>query len=349
VTVLYSDNDNVLGAIAQDDQTVNNSISWTAQAMHDFYYSALSPNQQTVAQTLYQAWKLLSMSTVVGAMTEPMAYLLVDKLNISGWSGGDTDSDRIKLLQSKFADPAAGLPLAGVAEALFILDEYGMPHIDQHKKLFSIYHIANIFVYPLSYFFENGSCENFYDQWRHYYKTFKAPVNGIPQDLTFPSTLAEQQQFMRQNLKDAFNLLSLGMYFANQFLNTQISWSDAAKFVKDFAFDNESMSAWLSNNAPYFEDELSNNIATILLTGILTDGAMPEPAMGYRGVKVASEFANDPKYQFNNQKDGDNELLPDHCGMMLPTAQLMAKVYQEILMQDNNRGFKYFGKYKAIG
>ena len=80
-----------------------------------------------------------------------------------------------------------------------VLDQHGIKgYEDTIPQLRSIYHLANWFVYPLSYFLTDthNRCTAYYQRWQQFYETWQ-PANGSKQAL--PETLEEQKQALKQS------------------------------------------------------------------------------------------------------------------------------------------------------
>ena len=273
------------------------------------------------------------------------------------WDGSD-ESGHISALRAKLLDPAAGISFAAIAEGIFLLDAYALPAAHIHRQLLSIYHLANLMVYPLSYFSSGDikeHCEDFYAQWRTHYQTFSAVVRDTRKIMTpvslpggsplvkpiiievpvdkravkvkpkqpLPDTLAQQQSFLRENMPDVFNLLSVGFYIARcaQAVDAQdLSGYDKAKAL--LLDVGGKVYQWYEGKSIQFDDDQANATATILLTALLTPQANPAPAMGYqfnprRNKKL---IPKDMKKKVHPIPQG--ALLPDHSGMLIPNKAL---------------------------
>ena len=280
-------------------------------------------------------------------------------------------------------DPAAGLTFAAITEAIFLLDAYALPAAHIHRSLMSIYHLANLMVYPLSYFLAgniHGNCEAVYAQWKDQYQTCTAVhrdikkimtqeafpagpmvapmVVNVPVDQTeihithnqpIPATLAAQQTFLRENMPDVFNLLSVGFYIGRYSQAPDVK--DASGYDKAKALLSDvggKVYQWYEGKDIQFYDDEANATATLLLTALLTPQASPVPAMGY---DFAVSSAPVPKsMESKTHRISQGALLPDHSGMMIPNKELFEKIYKKTLMHPETnpeQGFQKFGQYKV--
>ncbi|HLF66434.1 MAG TPA: hypothetical protein VI522_02335, partial [Gammaproteobacteria bacterium] len=263
-------------------------------------------------------------------------------LLFKGILDGPQDPDQLKLLQAKVADPGAGMLFAAIAEVIYLLDAYGLPAAKLHVQLMSIYHLANLLVYPLTYFMQANDasvCEAFYTDWQEQYHTFDAmirqdntlnatspPQVAIEENTPLPASFAEQQTNLRKHLPDAFNLLSVGFYLGQGLLGCAGSDLSGYAMAKQFLENRGGkFYQWYEGKDINFYDDFSNAMATILLTALLTKQASPVDAMGYKGPdkQALDEMAGKMfrvkviYSQSLNQKD----LLADHNAMLVPTKE----------------------------
>jgi hypothetical protein len=164
-------------------------------------------------------------------------------------------------------------------------------------------------------------------------------------------TPAQQQSFLRENMPDVFNLLSVGFYIARcaQAVDVQdLSGYDKAKAL--LLDVGGKVYRWYEGKSIQFDDDQANATATILLTALLTPQANPAPAMGYqfnprRNKKL---IPKDMKKKVHPIPQG--ALLPDHSGMLIPNKALFEKIYKKTLMHPETKpeqGFQKFGQYKV--
>ncbi len=335
-TVLYSDHDSILGALPPNTKP-KVPTSWSTQAVHDFYFGLLSPSQKLLANFAIGTYVMISTNIFVKIIEEFTDLPNADKLNYYWIKGliGTSDPEHIAALQNKINDPAAGIAFAAIAETIFMLDAYAMGAAGIHRELFSIYHVANLFVYPLSYFLnddaEGSNCNNYYQQWRTHYQNSQQ----------FPQTLTEQKSYLQKHYPAAYNLLSVGIYIAKHFMQNQPTGIKAA--LDWYKSPNNAAYAWFnSDKKEAFNNDTANNVAAVILTGLLTERADPKKAMGYNGVHKSTAFySSDEHYPVPQVA-----ILADHSAMKIPNKEMREKIYRGQLMQKTGTSFEYFGKYK---
>ncbi len=349
-TVLYSNNDNILGSI-QTNKPQNKPVEWTVQVMHDFFYGVLSPGKDLMASFGIAAYDAISLLPGV-SLTEDWLKLpngaTITYCWLKGIMDGPSDDDLLDVLKGKMADPAAGTIFAAIAETAFIIDNYALPAIQTQAKMYSIYHLANLLTYPLSYFLKGDTasiCTTYYQQWRTEYQAYTDIQTKSSNQL--PATLIQQQERLRTTAPDAFNLLSVGFHLAKTFAQIQYTGLKGYNAALDYFKSSEPCLKWYESNDINFRDPDANALATIVLTALLTPKASPATAMGYGGVDIKTPFANDPKYHGVNQVDPvtGKQLLPDHNGMEIPNSELFQKIYVDQLMGRSTWSFKSFGNY----
>ena len=328
VTVLYSDDDTILGSI----NGAPSQKTWTAEAIHDFYIGLFGdgPVAQAVKSIGHAiVFSLESLINPIWAMQRREASQTVDDPAVGN------------ILHATKTDPGAGLFFAAPAEVIFLLDRYGMDHIRQQLDLISIYHLANLFVEPLSFFLASPDhITHFYSRWLQKYQTYVLPQKGQNQNTPFSSQLSTQQSILAAALPEAYNLLSVGMYLM-LYLK-----SGVVTAIVDAIKNCPAVCDWKKSANRLFkaEDEIGEQagfLATLMLSVILTDGVQIPPAMGYRG-------ALGPYFNSSQKGPSGQDLCVDHSAMLMPTTEFMQYVYKGVLMNGSGGGqFQYFGKWKT--
>jgi hypothetical protein len=340
VTVLYSDDDVILGNInARPTQK-----TWTAEAIHDFYIGLFGDG--LVADTIKSVGQSIVFS--LESMINP-----VWAMEHRAQSQDDTTIGN--LIHATKTDPGAGLFFAAPAEVMLLLDAYGMDHINRQLALISIYHLANLFVEPLSFFLaDSANIQHFYTRWITEYQSYILPSSGQNQRASFSQDLQVQKSILSTALPEAYNLLAVGMYLAI-YLKNGIGTAIRST-IREAIATCAAIEDWKHSGAPLFSAadaiwKQADLLATMMLSIVLTDGVQVPAAMGYRGIGPESPYFKDPHFFGSSQKDpSGKDLCIDHSAMLFPTPYFMKYVYKGVLMyplKNTAMAFKYFGKWKV--
>lgn len=323
ITVLFSDNDTILGQVPSEQARLNaDPASFTA---------------------LFEDLPALAYSWIKNAKTEDHVYLRT------------------------LLDPGAGLAFMAPAAAVALMDQAVFPIAGIHEKAMSIYHLANLYRYPASLIFKSDlpTLRNYYQTWRSKWQLIDVPYkNSIPAPpINMAATLEQQMSWLSAQIPDLFNFVSiichlclhpnavdldnLNRYFAQPDTATQAQ-SFGAKLKQALIEAGHILSgqAILSTleklGGIFMEDDLSTLLATMILTGLLTPGAVPRGAMGY-----------DPKNTYAKLFSGhvnpvdQGSLLPDHSGMLFPTERFFSEIYKQQLFSGSaGVHINYFGKWR---
>lgn len=338
ITVLFSTDDTILGPVTQGSASADN------QALQQ--QEAADLNQLTQMTLLQKAFALLGPAPFIEQT------VVNDGLNM--WFAKHNAT-----LWETIQDPGAGWSFAVPATIIKFMDDQGIKIGGTHQGMLSIYHMANLFRYPLGYIFE-GTEEDlvtYYNDWKNKFKNFAVtkPDGGAVVFTAMKATVYEQAIAL-------FALHPKLMSFAVSILNTFCLYknssntqhitnaeSDATQtkvttdLTKIFALgvngliklDFEKISSDVGESC-----KESILIATVLLTALLTGGAVPVEAMGYNGIPSLKEFFN---YGFIDQKG----TLHDHVAMLYPDADMMKKIYIDNLKNGStDKRIDYFGKWR---
>jgi hypothetical protein len=266
---------------------------------------------------------------------------------------GPYQTPHTKALKAKRTDPSAGFLFALIADVVDTLDKYELPLAQIKKPMWSIYHMANMFVYPLSYLLSDtqAHAQIYYDNWRGFYKQYTLAKDGYTHTDAFPTTLEELSAqlkqyygpcyaFTKENII-AFKTLVSGKVppkmrtaedsFCNSFLCGKVADAannEAIKYAQKLS-RNTTLQAAIENY---------DTLLTLVLMVLLTPNANPRPAMGYQGVDQTF-----PGYHFVNQRD----ILADHSAMLTPSLGMMNKIYRKELMGEKAGSFTNFGKWQS--
>ncbi len=272
------------------------------------------------------------------------------------YSGSDTilgpipkGDSTFGVLTHTYEDPAAGIDFAAPAGMVDALD-LSEPFFGIHQPLRSIYNVANLFVYPMSYFI-NGtqeSLEAYYQLWISYYPTFESEAGTT---LTFSSSLTTQRSVMQTQYPHLFDLLEKGFEVGDDNQPSvaqtyQLSDKEKATAAIMKGLNLLPMIDTLTSELPQLpgssDQEHAMDVATIILCGLNTPEAQPPNAMGYSSA--------DPSFgsciQSAQQGPSNTDLCIDHSAMLLPTSQFMQYIYKGFLFSGGG-AFKCFGKWIA--
>ena len=349
-TVLYSDDDTVLGNIVANPTQQD----WKAEGIHDFYVGLFGNSSISKIADSVAKFVLIATSDVISPMLGFQAMQLALPSTPDDTAG--------IIMHNTLQDPGAGLLFAAPAEVIFLLDQYGLSHISSQINCISLYHLANLFVEPLSFFIGKGNVGNmasFYNRWQSQYKTFLFPSKDRGNiEKPFGKTLDAQKQFFQDNMTEAYNLLTIGLYHGLYLMQNQGQGQGP-----DFMAETVSLmqgctpvTEWVKSQVtPYFHTDdhdstgiIAAYLSTVMLSVILTDTANVPAALGYTGIPTSSSFANDPRFHRSAQQDpSGKDLCVDHSAMLFPTPDFIKYVYEGVLMSaTTGTQFKYFGKWK---
>jgi len=343
-TVLYSARDTILGNIdAKPTQT-----TWTAEAIHDFFCSLVHPNYvDTAFHTLSAIGRTVTQALASEILFNPGIYV---KKTAHTASPKPTPDLAGEIFYETAQDPAAGFTFAVIAEVMFILDQFALPSLGQQTSLISIYHIANLFTEPFSYFFAGlDNIVQYYQDWQSHYQHYLLPgPGGGSQSTRFAPNLDAQMQILKPAVPDAFNLLSVGFSLAEALLHLhEVNKDKLVEFIENFY----PLTRWINNAAPYFEADnpFAHYMATVVLSVLLTDQTKVAPAMGFTGITKdckSYELVNLGKIIQSGQKDPEGkDLCTDHSAMLFPTREFREFIYKGVLMSGQSISFKKFGKW----
>ncbi len=349
-TVLYSDDDTVLGNIVANPTQQD----WKAEGIHDFYVGLFGNS---------------SISKIAGSIAKGVLIATADAMSpLLGFQvmqlalPSTPDDTAGMIMHNTIQDPGASLLFAAPAEVMFLLDQYQLSHISAQINCISLYHLANLFVEPLSFFIGKGNVMNmasFYNRWRSQYTTFLFPSKDRGNiEKSFGKTLDAQKQFFQDNMTEAYNLLTMGLYYGLYLMQNQGQGQGP-----DFTAETVSLmkgcdpvTEWIEKQmTAYFHTDdrdstgiIAAYLSTVMLSVILTDTANVPPALGYKGFDPTSPFMKNPKFFGSGQKDpSGKDLCVDHSAMLFPTPDFMEYVYKKTLMfNSTNIKFKYFGQWK---
>ncbi len=248
-----------------------------------------------------------------------------------------------RILHQTFTDKGAGLCFAAPAAAMFLLDRYGMDHISKQLELISIYHLAQLFVEPFSFFMQSTDfILQFYQRWISQYTHFILPEQGKNQCLSFLPDLQAQKTLIQNALPEAYNLLAVGLYLALYF----------ATQPDRTAKDCPALCRWVKEISGLFQSHDALNtqteaFATLMLSIILTPDVPIAPALGYKGLDPQSPHLFNPQiFSSAQQNDQGQNLCIDHSAMLFPSSDFMRYIYQGILFSGKAGSLRQFGSYE---
>ena len=263
-------------------------------------------------------------------VSETITGKLLDTLREVYWdrkTHQNSSDPHLEGLIKKAEDPAAGMLFVMISEAIDLLDQYLLPVGKIHKKLLSIYHVANLFVYPLSAFLlgddPEGFMSTFYTHWCAFYGGYETRRSdtGRLYHMDFALTLSQQTKLLQLQYHQFYTALKDAAWCANE---------SSAIFP---AKDQPLLSALYHHHESF---------TTLLLSVLMTEKAVPKAAMGWSGVDGKTPFSQSKVYHGVNQKD----LLADHNAMMIPSKELFEKIYVDQLMKGTlGQQFKCFGRW----
>ena len=253
-----------------------------------------------------------------------------------------------------------------------VLDQHGIKgYEDTIPQLRSIYHLANWFVYPLSYFLTDthNRCTAYYQRWQQFYETWQ-PANGSKQAL--PETLEEQTQNLKQSWPKIYQSISQVADHLQSLKNNPDQADPFIEYIVNRIMKNPDIKhlsyIWVvsedqirqrvlkaaknylhNNHAQQFIDHY-DDLVTVVLTVLMTPQAEPKPAMGHHeptGKKV-QHMHEDQKILYSDpQKDDQgNSVCLDHSAMLVPSDDMKKFVYEKTLMKTEGPAFSKFGTYK---
>lgn len=355
VTVLYSGEDTILGASASEQAHSDQSNSQPLSI-------------QAMAQQLIHDGLILTLNHYIPSwLPHPQP-----------------DSAQLKRLNQKVKDPGAGLMFALPNLVLGIIDQHGIKGYDDTlPALRSIYHLANWFVYPLSYFLNDAAhcCSTYYQRWQQFYQTWQ-PANASEQQL--PETLEEQKQTLKQSWPKTYQHIHQLVQHIQQLVDEpnkaypyfdhvfnqlhQATRQQLRSYLPDIEVD---VLDWLLSGSVKsdFHDLLHKlghkylnghqaqqllqhheDVVTIILTVLMTPQAEPKEAMGHGGPSGDVAYQMSEKLNILNsdpQKDNQgNSVCLDHSAMLVPSDDMKKFVYKETLFQDEDKGLTKFGQWK---
>lgn len=278
--VLYSHHDNILGQLPKTAETAK-APDFVNQALQDFFGASLG---QSVIRLIENIMHLLFHTSLPASKNRPA------------------------ILRDKYEDLGGGLLYAAIAEAIFLLDHFELPKISEHRKLLSIYHVANLIGYPLDYFTKDSLArsQQVYQEWIARYAHFTTPRGQY----RFPETFDLAQEILKRDLD-----------FSHYRLQCLLE-------------------IWLCMAHPSLANlPAAAALSSLFLLMLLTEEAKIAPALGYQGPQKP-----EPNVRILNQA----ALLPDHVGMLIPSATFMQKIYTEQLMINITTSLKVFGRYPLV-
>ena len=349
VTVLYSGEDTILGA------SVNQQSS--------------SAQPQTIGQMTQQ---LIHDGLTLALNHYLPSWLPHPKL----------DSAQLKRINQKIEDPGAGLMFALPNLVLGVIDQHGIQGYEHTlPALRSIYHLANWFVYPLSYFLvdTHHHCQAYYQRWQQFYQTWQ-PANGMEQKL--PESLEEQKQVLKQNWPKTYERIHQLVQHLQQLVDEPdqaypyfdhvfnqlhqagreqlrfylpdieikvIDWLLSSTMKEDFHQLLHKLGRKFLNGAQAQQLlKQHEDLVTIVLTVLMTPQAEPAEAMGHHGAQgsKAETMQNQQIFAQDGQKDNQgNSVCLDHSAMLVPSEKMKQFVYDQVLFAGKDRSFQKFGDY----
>lgn len=349
-SILFSNDDTILGNIAAQPS----QKTWTAETIYDFYVGLFGNHsfEAKVATSVGQAL----LNTFHLALNPSVKEIRQIEADDAASSEASDNTAAGMILHNAIYDPGAGLMFAVPGEAMLILDNYGLPHISAQLQSISIYHIANLFTEPLSFFLGGiPNIQAFYTYWAGYYETYMLPLNGGENIVSkkFYPDFNTQTGYLQSMLPDVYNFIAVGAYCALYVMQQfgagrdDSIWEKARMAIHDCA----ELIEWVHNGEPYFNPpgkmgDQAKAFATLILSILLTDKAVVPPALGYTGVPSSDPLYNDPRINQSAQKDpSGKDLCVDHSAMLFPTPDFMEYIYKGVLMGGQPTSFKQFGKW----
>lgn len=334
ITVMFSDQDTILG------QVPKNSLSARIQAVEQQTKEDISNLAHT---TLLQK-----------------AFLALDPIHYAEkTAAGLIFAAKDPVLWQTTQDPGAGWGFAIPAAIIQFMDARGIKVGGTHEGLLSIYHMANLFRYPLGYIFAGNEEDlvTYFNDWKTKFSEIAVTdaTTGATTNAPIKASAYDQAAFLftihPHTMAFAVGIMNAYCVYKNS--STSQSLSDAesddtqtkirTNLSKIFAAGTEGLFSLHWEKITNDLDESCKQsilIITVLLTALLTVGAVPPGAMGYLGVPVANQFGN---YGYIDQ----NDVLFDHVGMLYPSADMMNKIYVDNLKNGiANKRIDYFGKWR---
>lgn len=236
------------------------------------------------------------------------------------------------VLKATATDPGAGLTYSGIAGTVKLANSLTQTS-GIRPPLQSIYHLANLFVEPLSYF-ANASAQdlsNYYAKWRTRYPSYQTEAG---KDQAFPPDLATQHAAMTQAhpllfaaIRDVFLIAD------NNPPAILASYTDLSHKQKVVAGMLDSLQCLPLPGANTLAGaaEHAAEVATLMLSVLSTAAAIVPPALGYTG--VPDEHLPTVLQSPQKAPNGQN-LCIDHSAMLFPTLDFMTYVYKGVLLQN---------------
>ena len=305
-----------------------------------------------------------------GAKLVSVLYSNQDTI-LGGIPKGD---DVINVMRQTFDDQGGGAMMAvsagGVDAISNILNTEGI-----NRPLHSVYYIASLFTYPLSYFTAGKLkwLESYYQLWLLTYGNGGLPHyqvgGGTP--TRFAKTLEGQRANMAIAFPDLFQALkqatSIVDEVSEEMQNLYDQLSDAEKSAamvlhalglnskvipQAVAKADQGTARFSRAHAQYIQ-----SMAAVILSGLTCVEAQPVQALGYSGILPSNPLFSDVKFQQSGQTkpgtaptDPDHYLCVDHSAMLFPTKDFMKYIYKNTLMHPTitpEIGFKYFGEWSV--
>lgn len=230
------------------------------------------------------------------------------------------EKDNVRFWQ-KALDVNTGLSLALCAGAIHLIDQQLRSHIE------SPYHLANTLVHPFSTFLKDPMLrQQFYKQWIIDHRPTQSSKSRSA--IAFPSTLAAQHAHVKRHYPAAYKFLSMLLHKKpHHYLNTlQMSlrwWNSSLATIALRVIE-----ALDQYYYPSSYKQAIGELATLVITVLISEGPSPSQAMGYCGPDTQTIEKLGTKLSLIEQ-----DCLIDHSSMRVPSIQLMMEIYQSKLWQ----------------
>lgn len=235
----------------------------------------------------------------------------------------------------KFKDPAGSAVIAGISEVISWIDNYNLPN---HLK--SVYNIANMLGVPFTFLL--NSEKNRYAYYQSWVK--KHPLDK--HNNTMRPTLSDQDYFIRQAFPDAYNGLSLLIAAYQQGVSRLLGnltkymmegWNTIPAGIAKLVWD-------VLSRRSLVVDQTANEMATLLVTVLISKNSEPRPAMGYKGPDIHKDAETMELYRSGKLILVDQTpWLLTHDGMKIPSHELMEHIYKVYII--GQKGMKKFGRH----
>ena len=278
------------------------------------------------------------------------------------------NQELLQVAKAKIEDPSAGWVFAASSLPLAMLEPFIQQELGDDVELVSIYHLANLVVYPVSWLIESQeNMEQLYQelaksqglfsyrqQYQAYAKSLTEQVEQI--EGLMPKIFKNIETFIKDLFEKLLNKITDILQIAGPLVENL-----GILYALYKLHQNQQAIAQVEQQA----EDLFKPFVTLLLTCLMTTskkplGAQPNDAMGHSGVDVNSEFYSknynktffqtaqlDPEKKTSQWPNGV-PLCVDHSAMLFPSQLMKTWVYNRYLFgelgKDGGR-FEFFGKY----